>query len=168
MLLALLGFEILCMGHPSVGYGSEDLTSLSLQDSVRFALSHTPEVSSAQKTHRVSELQYTNSWAKLLPSLDLWTQNGFQNNLPDPDFLSAPSENPTGPWSSRLGLSLKQNLYDNGESLIQMSIADLNQELARVNQLKTRDSVILQVTQEFYGFSESSALLEVMHQQRLA
>ena len=141
-------------------------TPLSLKDTVRFALDHSPGFDSAKKTQLVRELERRNSIAKILPSLDLSTTNGLQNNIPiSGTTATLLTPNPTAPWYSSFNLGLTENLYDNGISLTGIDVANLNGELAAVGFLKSRDSLTLNVVTEFYQFSLANMLLEVKKQQ---
>ena len=142
-------------------------SSLTLTDAIRVALKESPAYDTAEKNLTINELQYKNAVAKLLPSLDFTSTDGLQNNIPissNSDLLLTP--NPTAPWYSTLTLGLTETLYDNGVSLTNLSIADLSRDLARVNELKARDSLTLDVATEFYKYSLSTALLSVRKQQQ--
>ena len=139
---------------------------LSLKDSVRFALDHSPGFDSAKKTQLVRELERRNSIAKILPSLDLSTTNGLQNNIPiSSTNATLLTPNPAAPWYSSFNLGLTENLYDNGISLTGIDVANLNRDLAAIGLLKSRDSLTLDIVTEFYRLSLASMLLEVKRQQ---
>ena len=136
----------------------------SLRDAVRFALENSPTFDTAKKTQAIRELEYRNAVAKMLPSADATAVHGLQNNVP---IAGTPSvANPTAPWYSSLNLGLTESLYDNGVSLTQASIADLNRDLAAITYMKARDSLTLDVTLAFYRFSLSTILLDVRKQQQ--
>ncbi len=141
---------------------------LSLPGAVRIALESSPVFDSAKKTKAIRELEYQSASAKLLPSADFTTTNGWQNNIPLKGSAAAgstPAVNSTAPWASSLKLGLTENLYDNGLSITNRNIAKLNSDLASINFLKARDSLILDIAAEFYRFSLASALMEVRDQQ---
>ena len=105
----------------------------------------------------------------MLPSADFTATNGLQNNIPIASTNSSSpvlTANPSAPWYSSLNLGVTENLYDNGVSLTNLSIANLNRDLASVNYLKTRDSLTLDIAAEFYRFSLASVLLDVRKQQQ--
>src|SRR5580698_2782911 len=88
---------------------------LSMTDVIRMALRESASYDSAHKALLLSELQYKNATAKFLPSVDLTTTDGLQNNVPISSNSNLVLEgNPTAPWYSTLTLGVTENLYDNG------------------------------------------------------
>lgn len=146
------------------------LGPLGLREAVHFALENSPSFDSTKKTLTLRELERKTAIARLLPSFDFNTTNGLQNNIPIQTGGNAPflTPNPSAPWYSSLSLGLTETLYDNGISLTNLKIASLNQELAAIVYLKSRDSLVLEVASEFYRFSLATVLLEVRKQQQAA
>jgi len=101
----------------------------------------------------------------MLPSADLSATHGLQNNIPIGGNNTLLTANPASPWYSSLSLGISENLYDNGVSLTNLKASDLRRELANLNFLKSRDSLVLDVAAEFYRYSLHSALLEIRKQQ---
>ena len=142
------------------------LAPLSLKDSIRFALEHSPQLDTAKRTQAIRELERRNAVAKILPSLDFSTTNGLQNNIPiSGTSATLLTPNPAAPWYSSLNLGVTENLYDNGISLTGIDVANLSGELAKIGTLRSRDSLALDVATAFYQFSLSGMLLEVKKQQ---
>ena len=140
--------------------------ALSLKEAIRFALENSPSFDSAKKTQSVREMEVKSSVAKMLPSADLSTTDCLQNNIPISGAATPTAANPTKPWYSTLSLGITENIYDNGVSLTNLSIANLNRDLAQLNFLKTRDSLALDISAEFYRFSLASMLVGVRKQQQ--
>jgi outer membrane protein len=139
---------------------------LQLKDAVLLALESSPSIDFAKKTHLIRKAEYKNAVFKLLPSLDLTTTHGLQTNIPFGPNSSFYISNPSAPWYGSISLTLNESLYDNGVSWTQMSIAELNQEVALLSQFKSRDDLVLKVAEEFYRFSRAMALVEVRKQQQ--
>jgi outer membrane protein TolC len=150
-----------------VAYTANASAPLNLAQAIRTAVENSPTIDAAQKTVAINDLQYKSSVAKLLPSVDFTTTDGLQNNIAvasnqDALFFS----NPTAPWASSLNLGLTETLYDNGVTLTNIAISDLNRSLADVSAAKARDALVLNIATEFYTFSQSSILLQVRKQQK--
>ena len=82
----------------------------------------------------MSELELSNAKSAFLPSLDLTSTHGLGANRP---------QSVTSPWSSSLGLSLTQNIYDNHKSIFNFQIQDFKQQaaLATLRQAKNHAAV---------------------------
>src|SRR4051812_5109910 len=97
--------------------------TLSLGDALRFALQNAPSLEQARQLEGISELERRNAQSRFFPSLDASASHGVSKTSP-------PS--PTEPWTSQLGVSLTEHLYDNGVSLLQYDVAGINREYARL------------------------------------
>lgn len=139
---------------------------VSLQDAIAYAHLHSPRVSTARQTQELRGLEYKNSVAKLLPSVDLTAVHGLQNNIPINSNYTLFTPNASSPWISSLNLGLTETLYDNGVSLNQTRVTKMAQELADVAFQKARDLLTLDVMKEFYQFSLLDALARLKEQQR--
>jgi outer membrane protein TolC len=113
--------------------------TFNLKKTIQFAIEHSPALSSSKKNLTISELQYRSSWARLLPSLDLITTHGLENNIPIAANNSFLTPNAAAPWYSSLNLGLTETLYDNGVTLTNISIADLTQKYSTLSYKKARD-----------------------------
>lgn len=141
-------------------------TRISITEAVQFALEHSPRIDSARRFQTLRDLEYRTSVARMLPSLDLNTVHGLQNNIPIGGYGSLLTPNTSAPWYSSLTLGVTENLYDNGVSLTQSRIAELNQEIASLAAQKSKASLILDVSSEFYQFSLTDVLLQTRKQQQ--
>jgi outer membrane protein TolC len=140
--------------------------TFSLQESIQYAMEHSPKLENARHTVRIRELEQKNTVASLLPSLDLSSTQGLQNNIPIASGGTLLTPNPTAPWYSSVSLGLTEKLYDNGETFTRKALAQLNYEIALILLQKTRDQLILEVSTLFYQLSLSHSLLEVRQQQK--
>jgi outer membrane protein len=138
---------------------------LDLRAAAKIAIENAPILDTAQKTELISDREYKTNWAKLLPSLDFTAVHGLLNNIPIAAGGTLFETNPTAPWYSSLNLGLTENLYDNGVTLTNTSIADLKRDLAHVAYLKARDTLVLDVATQFYQYSLNTALFEIRKQQ---
>ena len=129
---------------------------LTLTNALRYALQNSPELDSQTKYRAIREFERQSAVAKFLPSIDLTGAHGIAKTYP---------MNPTDPWSSSMGLTLTENLYDNGRSIANLRISDLNEQYSALNAVKTRDKLILEVTNEFYNLSLLHKLFAVRGEQ---
>lgn len=129
---------------------------LSLSEAVKYALEHSPVLSSESHRAEIADLELKNAFSKFLPSLDASATHGIEKASP---------RNGTDPWVSTLNLGLTENLYDNGQSLTQHQIARLTREAAALALVKAKQQLALDVAQAFYRFSAGVALADVKKQQ---
>jgi outer membrane protein TolC len=134
---------------------------LSLRDAVRRALVRSPVIQSVRATQSVRRLEHRNSFAQLLPSLDLTNTNSITNPGTSSRQLSQ-----TTTSLGLLGLKLSENLYDSGVSLTNVAVTGLADRIGELNFLKTRDSITLEIATAFYRYSLASAVLDVRQQQK--
>jgi outer membrane protein TolC len=139
---------------------------MNFQEAIALALHHSLAYEQAQKNQSIRDLQYRSSIAKLLPSIDLSTQDGLQNNVPVSSTDSTLyTPNPTAPWYSTFSLGLTETLYDNGVTLTNISIANLQREVSDLMLSKARDDLLLDVATQYYNYSLSTILLDVRKEQ---
>jgi outer membrane protein TolC len=131
---------------------------LRLEDAVQYALKHSPRVAKAEVGTVLADLNRQQVHARMLPSLDLTTSQGFSKTLPQ-------GPPPVPPTFGQASLALTETLYDNGETLKQTEIAERNEDIARLSALKTRDDTVLDVTRAFYNLSQQDLLLTIKRQQ---
>lgn len=77
------------------------------------------------RTEKMAQATYQNSWSVFLPEADLEAQNGY-NRQGGNSFYTQTT--PVAPWSNILGLTINENLYDNGKSWNEMDIASLKRK----------------------------------------
>ncbi len=137
-------------------YTAQAATSYSLKEAVRYALEHSPSLSSDNQRERIAELAESNATSKFFPSLDVTSTHGVEKESP---------KKSTDPWVSSLNLSASENLYDNGQSLTQHKIARLGHDIASLTFQRNRQKLTLDVVVQFYRYSVAHALAEVKRQQ---
>lgn len=128
-----------------------------LNTAVRYALEHSPTLGAESQRNHLAELDFRNRKTAFYPSLDLESHHGIGSAHPG---------TATDPWMSGLNLKLSENLYDNGTSIIRYKQGRLARELASLNLAKERDSLILELTKQFYEFSRSHQLMDAAKMQR--
>ncbi len=141
---------------------------LDLERAAKFALDNSPIYKNAERTEAVRELEYGNARSRIWPTLSFSATHGLQDDAPVPasDSYGFTRTSPSAPWASSLSLGLTETLYDSGVSLTNISIARLNRELAGVNKLKGRDTLLSDVANAYYKFSLASVLLKIREQQQ--
>ncbi|MEI6790341.1 MAG: TolC family protein [Myxococcaceae bacterium] len=149
---------------PSLGM-AEIQNKLTLSDAIEHALKQSPTIDTVNKNQAISGLAYKNAIYKLLPSLDLNAVNALTNNIPITGTTALLTPNTSAPWFGSLSLQITEDLYDNGASLVHLSIADKKRDLAGLERSKARAKIALDITVEFYHFSRLSALVEVKQRQ---
>src|SRR4051812_16236563 len=95
--------------------------SLDLAHALSFAIEHNPAIDAARLTQDIRTMELKNARAAMLPSADVNSTNGLQDQIP-----SQAGPGTTAPVYSQLSLSVSENLYDNGASLTRYSIAGFN------------------------------------------
>ncbi len=131
--------------------------TLSLKQALLIAIDHSPDLDTARLNRSVTLLQVKSANAKFLPSVDLTSNHGLNKTY-------TPG-GPTDPLGSQLNLALTENFYDNGESLVRYDISKLNDEIATLTFLRTREQLALDMGTQFYLLSQAQQLFDVKKQQ---
>lgn len=129
---------------------------LDLDQSVLFAVEHSPALNSFARETTISEYTRKNVLSAFFPSLDLNTTHGIRRDKP---------QTTTNPWTSDFNLELTENLYDNGRNITQYRISRLRDDQAQERFRLERDRLCKDVSQEFLRFSQASKNLEVQQSQ---
>ena len=130
---------------------------LGLRDVTAYALHNAPSLDATQRQAIISQLEYKNSVAAFLPSLDLVSSHGLLRNYP--------RATPYEPWVSSFGLALTETLYDNGDSITRNKIASVQEQIADLNLSRDRDQLILNVANAFFTLSQARRNLEIQQEQ---
>lgn len=134
------------------GWANPEAGAFSLSEAVRYGFEHSPTFDALKRASTVSELNQKVTFAGFLPSVDATTTDGVQTPQAAPD---------NGLWTSSFTLSVSENVYDNGLTLLNYKIASFNRELASVQLLQGREQMALSIATEFYNYSLLSELLAV-------
>lgn len=139
---------------------------LSLKAAVQLSLENSPDYDSARKTQILREQEYRKTFTNLLPSVDASATGGLQNSFALAGNGGTVFENnPAAPWYSALSLGINETLYDNGVTLTNIKIADLNRQIAKLEMLKARDQLVLNIANEYYRHSLLAVLVTVRAEQ---
>jgi outer membrane protein TolC len=143
--LSQLTRNVLALGvFFSLGAAGQVLT---MAQAVHYAIAHSPNLDTAFKNADIAELQRKIVLSQFFPSLGFTSTNGILHAIPNT------LDNPTDPWTSSLGLTATETLYDNGISLLQYGQSKVNQDFANLTQTKTRDQLCLKVITDFFAYS---------------
>jgi outer membrane protein TolC len=143
-------------------YGGQTMIAaalLTLAEAVRYAAEHSPQLDTARRSAAIASSQYTSSWARFLPSLDLKSSTGINRQK---QYGLYTSDNP---WTSDLNVALTETLYDNGATITQFRIADLTNDSAALAFLTARDKLALDVMTAFYQLSLNIILADTRQEQ---
>jgi outer membrane protein TolC len=132
---------------------------LTLTEAVRYAADHSPTLDNARRSAAIASAQYTSSWSKFLPSLDMKSSYGINRQKQYGLYLN------DNPWTSDLNVALTENLYDNGATLTQFRIADLSSESNALAYLTARDKLALDVANAYYQLSLNIILADTSQEQ---
>lgn len=127
-----------------------------LEDLIRIAVENSPTLRQARLKKEAAVLKEANAHSALLPSLDVSVGVGLINQSP---------AGGADPWQSSLGMTLTENLYDNGTSLTRIESAKLQEALSELDWQRARDQLTLDVIQTFNQLSLQTLLLAVSNEQ---
>jgi outer membrane protein TolC len=157
----ILGFWLQFLGP------AEANASLSLKETLRYAVSHAPELDTARRQLQIREAEISNARAKFLPSLDATSTHGVQTTnvmFPATPPLTDISYG-SNPWVSQAGITLAENLYDNHQSITNLKISNIQSEAAALLLIQIREQLCLNLVQEFYRYSLAKKVSELKTQQ---
>ena len=135
---------------------------IDFHEAIARALKKSPDYDVLTHTEKMTQLSYKNSWSVFLPEFDLTATHGFYQQGGNAFYNQT---TPLDPWSNLLGLSLTENLYDNGKSWNEMDVADLNDKIAKLSLQRGFQQLILTVAKAFYDFSSAAGGLELQKQE---
>ena len=115
-----------------------------LTDLVNRAYQTSPAIKIAEQNLLVAEKELSNRKANFLPTLDFTASHGLQKNK---------YSVPTDPWTSSLGLTLNQPLYDNHRTINQYQIASLRRESAAASLRQAKNTAAVEVASAFIAWS---------------
>jgi outer membrane protein len=123
--------------------------SLNLPQAIDYASTHSPQYLTALKEIEIRTRTRKNSVASFFPSLDGSISQGLSGTY---SSLSSPSNL----FFGSIGLTLTENIYDNGKTIWGLKSAKWNEERAKIELEKAKNQLALQVAQAFYQFSLAS------------
>ena len=156
-----LGLFIFLLIAPSVAAADSVPANrpLTLADCLRIALEDNPAGRSASAGVQGAKEAVGEAGAPYYPEVGLQTgYRRWQTHAFLPDFVRIPSGTtqvvgPTDDWLA--GLRARYTLYDFGERQAQLQVAKARQGLAREEQARVRQDIILSVYYGFYGLTSA-------------
>lgn len=148
---------------PSIGSGSTP--RIDLHEALQLALSKSPEYQSLLLKERNSSLQAKNAWALLFPTIDLQALHQYGDRSSGVNSGSESLSTTHLPWATQAGITISENLYDNGETWRNTKIAELNVQLQHLLSLSGRSKVLIQIAKAFYDYSLASATYQLQEEQ---
>ena len=132
-----------------------------------------PELQSLQLERQKLELERKMAFSSFLPTLRFESNQGLKENFHPKD--SRRSKAGQSIWHSDLQITLKENLYQNGENLHQYRLAQKNLELEEIKFHSKRENLLKELLLTYYQWlevhylvrirSDSTALLERQYKQ---
>lgn len=126
--------------------------ALSLRDAIRFAVENSPALAATKAEVEIADSEKSKAVAGFLPQLDLATGQGL---------LSGGTQRA----GSVASLSLTENLFDGGLSILNYDSSSLRKKIADLAYANARDQLALAVAQQFARLSLNRNLLEVQEKQ---
>jgi outer membrane protein len=125
-----------------------------LERVIEHGIQSSPRLKASSERLRAASLRAERAGLNYYPSLDLTSSHGIGYYLPEP----VPEPNP---YRSQFGLTLSQNIYDNGKTNISADVGRLNRELAALTALQVKEQFILDVTNAFFELSVAQLYLDI-------
>ena len=128
-----------------------------LKKAIEYAVEHAPAIDVARLEVQIQERSRKNALARFFPSLDFTARSGLNNS---PSLTSLPDQT-----YGTATLGVTENLYDNGQSFWNFSLARLQETRAEIEFEKVRSRLTLDVAHEFYTYSLNTRLTEIRGKQ---
>ncbi len=177
-LSAALLAVIIWLGLPgAVPAGGQPLT---LGEAQLLALKHNPGLKAAGMTVETAEAEVARARARFLPKVNFGETYNFSDNptqvfmsklnqrvFTQQDFLLNNLNFPKPFGNFRTGLTMSQPLFQAGEAYLGYQQAKLSREMAGAIVLSTRQQLLFQVTQVYYGVQlaqENLAVVKKAHE----
>jgi outer membrane protein len=162
-------FIFLLFAHPAAAVASDPANRpLTLPDCIRIALEENPAGRAAAAGVQGAKEAVGEAGAPYYPEVGLQTgYRRWQTHAFLPDFVRIPPGTaqilgPTDDWLA--GLRARYTLYDFGERQAQLQVAKARQGLAREEQARIRQDIILSVYYGFYGLTSALEAKRVAEQ----
>lgn len=129
---------------------------LDLKAAIQFAVENSPSLEVQRKEMSISDMERKNAYSVFLPQLDMGSNYGVSGRDP---------ETATSKYGSQFGVTLTENLYDNGISFLRYDSAKVSKKIAELNFSLKRDQLSLQIAAQFLNYSLVTQLLDVQKNQ---
>ncbi len=176
----ILTMIALCLGSGTAPAApAPSLPPLTLAEAMLLALSHNPSLKAAGMTVETAEADLAKARARFLPKVNFAETYNFSDN-PSQVFMSKLNQrvftaqdfllnnlNQPNPYGNfRAGISLSQPLFQAGEAALGYQQAQLGREMAGALVLSSRQQLLFQVTQAYFGLQLAGERLRVVQQAR--
>jgi outer membrane protein len=165
-----------------LGWGLTALAAsppLTLGEAMLLALKHNPALKAAGMTVETAEADLAKARARFLPKVNFNETYNFSDNptqifmsklnqrvFTGSDFLLNNLNNPNAFGNFRTGLVMRQPLFQAGEAYLGYKQARLGREMAAAYVLSSRQQLLFQVTQAYFGLQLAQEKLAVVQQAR--
>lgn len=136
--------------------GFTNTTPISFRELLKNALQNSPEFRTYEINLNIVQLNENIAGHYLLPTLDLNATHGLVGHNPS---------NYQDPWSSNFGLTLNENLYDNGRSYKNLKILKLQKRITETQFLQNKNKFCLNLYSEYLQYSLNRKLYEIQEVQ---
>jgi outer membrane protein TolC len=162
-----------------VGLAPAASPPLTLGEAMLLALQHNPGLKAAGLTVETAEADLAKARARFLPTVNFTETYNFSDNpsqvfmsklnqrvFTAQDFLLNNLNNPNAYGNFRSGLVVNQPLFQAGEAVLGYQQARLGREMAGALVLSSRQQLLFQVTQAYFGLLLAQEKLGVVQQAR--
>jgi outer membrane protein len=152
---------------------------LTLGEAMLLALKHNPALKAAGMTVETAEADLAKARARFLPTVNFNETYNYSDNptqvfmnklnqrvFTNQDFLLNNLNNPNAFGNFRTGLVMRQPLFQAGEAYLGYKQARLGREMAAAYVLSSRQQLLFQVTQAYFGLQLAQEKLAVVQQAR--
>jgi outer membrane protein len=150
---------------------------LTLGEAMLLALQHNPALKAAGMTMETAEADLAKARARFLPTVNFSETYNFSDSpsqvfmsklnqrvFTAQDFLLNNLNNPNPYGNFRTGLVMNQPLFQGGQALLGYKQAQLSREMAAAYILSSRQQLLFQVTQAYFGLQLARENLAVIRQ----
>ncbi len=116
---------------------------------IELAEKNSPVIQRSRLALEQSQLELRTARAAFLPTLNLESEHGWVDKNPPPDDRLSTIK-------SKVALTAKENLYDNGKSITNYKLANRRLERARIEYELARDEQLLKIANTFYDWSSAT------------
>jgi outer membrane protein TolC len=152
---------------------------LTLGEAMLLALKHNPVLKAAGMSMETAEADLAKARARFLPTVNFNETFNYSNNptqvfmnklnqrvFTAQDFLLNNLNYPNAYSNFRAGLVMRQPLFQAGQAVLGYQQAQLGREMAAAYVLSSRQQLLFQVTQSFFGLQLAQENLGVIQQAR--
>ncbi len=134
---------------------SADTLNLTLDQSVRLALPHSPTVDDARLDTVEGQYKVWQGWSAVMPSLNGSISRGWVNRKP---YAGATSRTTTGSWSASVGAS--QVLFD-ASALGAVYQGYLGRDVSNLQSVSKMTQLVWNIRTDYYALQQAYGLLDI-------